>query len=198
MNHAAAIFIHRPLCSPLVCRTYVTPSARPAAKLRHREPGSGQCAIMATHGRRDTQYDEPQIFSISRVQGIAHFPLDIIQAIRSRDIIMPTITNMRLDPARSGLEQPLYIELSLRVPSAGPVTIRIELDEELPYFFSTAGRQVREICFTRTFASAGDHTARCPVSLINSTQSPDLPSITATAAGIDGSSVPFTITLDTH
>lgn len=108
-----------------------------------------------------------------------------------RAIVMPTITNMRCNPAPAALD----IEISLRVPSAGPVTIRIALDEELPYYFITSGKQVRELSFTRIFGSAGDHITRFMIALANSSTSHPDPSVTVTAAGIDGSSGPVTVVL---
>lgn len=109
---------------------------------------------------------------------------------------MPIITDMYYEPVPAVLEQPLSVEISLRVPSAGPVTICISLEEHLPYFFINGGNQVRELRFTRTFGSAGKHTARFMVSLMSMTSQPESdPSLTVTAAGIDGSSIPFKLVL---
>lgn len=113
---------------------------------------------------------------------------------------MPTITSMRFDPIPTALEQShsvkIQTEIDLQVPSAGPVTIRIRLDETLPYVFNTAEKQVREIRFTRDFETPGDHKARFTISLASTSESSHQPRITATAAGIDGSSPPFTTGLE--
>ena len=107
---------------------------------------------------------------------------------------MPTITDIRCTPAEGALEQPLSIEIALRVLSAGPITFNFSIDEALPYLLVDGGKQVREVSFTRTFRSAGDHTALFSLSLVNPIP-PLEPSVIVTAAGIDGSSVPFMLTL---
>ncbi len=108
---------------------------------------------------------------------------------------MPTITNMDYNPVPALLEHPLSIDVSLRVSSAGPVTVRITLEETLPYFFIRGGKHVKELLFTRTFGSAGDHTTRFTVALIGPAHPSETPSVTVMAAGIDGSSIPFTLAL---
>lgn len=113
---------------------------------------------------------------------------------------MPIITSMRFDPMPMAFERldsvKIETEIELQVPSAGPITIRIRLDDKLPFFFNTAEKQVREIRFTRDFETAGDHKARFTISLTSTSQSQHQPMLTATAAGIDGSSPPFTTGLE--
>lgn len=115
---------------------------------------------------------------------------------------MPTITSMRFDPVPMAFEQlrsvriEIETEIELRVPSAGPITIRIRLDDRLPYFFNMVEKQVREIRFTRDFKAPGNHKTRFTISLGSISESPHQPLLTATAAGIDGSSPPFTAGLE--
>lgn len=109
---------------------------------------------------------------------------------------MPIITQIRCTPVPAELEQPLSIEIALRVRSAGPITFLFAIDEALPYLIATGGKQVREVSFTRMFRSAGDHTAQFTLALVNSVQPALHPSVIITAAGVDGSSVPFTMDLN--
>lgn len=108
---------------------------------------------------------------------------------------MPTITHVQCDPTPAAIEHPLSIDVSIRLITAGPITVHLALDEALPYFFIAGGRQVRELHFTRTFGSSGDHTARFALSLTTDAPSPTQPALTIRAAGIDGSSIPFITTL---
>jgi hypothetical protein len=108
---------------------------------------------------------------------------------------MPTITQVTCHPTPAAIEQPLEIDVSLRLLTAGPITVQILLDETLPYFFVAGGEQVRELSFTRTFGSSGDHTTRFNFWLGSSAPSPAEPALTIRAAGIDGSSLPFTTTV---
>ena len=107
---------------------------------------------------------------------------------------MPTITHVACHPTPAAIEQQLTLDVSMRLHTAGPITVQLLLDETLPYFFVSGGRQVRELSFTRTFGSSGEHTARFNVSLSSSTPSRVEPALTVRAAGLDGSSIPFTTT----
>jgi|GEM_PF-2940661 len=108
---------------------------------------------------------------------------------------MPTITNIQYDPRPAAIDHPIAIEVTMRTVTAGPVTIHLLLDDTLPYFFIQGGQRVRELTFTRTFGSPGDHVTHFSLSLITTSLPSQNPTLTVRAAGIDGSSMPFPMTL---
>ncbi len=108
---------------------------------------------------------------------------------------MPTIISIQYDPQPAAIDHPIGIEVSMHTVTPGPVTIHLLLDDTLPYFFIQGGQRVRELTFTRTFGSPGDHITRFSLLLIATASPSQHPSLTVRAAGIDGSSMPFAMTL---
>src|SRR5689334_15498652 len=98
--------------------------------------------------------------NISHGRRITFIPTPSCNPEQLQEYAMPIITNINYYPSPFELEQPLSLDISLRLTTAGPITIRIALDETRPFLFISAGKRVRELLFYRTFGFAGNHTTR--------------------------------------